>query len=501
MLKSKVNLIILTFVALIALNFLCRYFFFRLDLTENKEFTLSKASKEILKDLDEPVEVTAYFSDDLPVDIMKTREELSNLLNEFSNISKGKLSYKFIAPNQDPKSEEDAAKAGIRPVMINVRQKDQSKQQKAFLGAVIKVGEKTEPIPVIQPGTAMEYAFTTSIKKLVGKNKPKIGFIQGHGEPAIQELAQAYQELSILYGISSAYINNDTIDLSAYKTLILVRPTDSIPPADLQRLDQYLAKGGNLVIAFNEVEANIQAGMANPMNTGLKQWLQTKGLEVEDALVRDTHCGQVNVQQQQGFFSFSTPVQFPYLPLIQKFPVHPITKGLEQVMLEFASPMNFKGNAGVQFTPLVYTSDKSGREPAPLRFDIQRQWSNADFSEQHICVGALLEFNSSGSVPSKIVAISDGDFAINGRDQRKQNEDNISLLVNSIDYLSDDTGLIDLRTKSVATRPIEELSDSKRSTLKYLNFLLPMGLVIAYGLFRSNQNRRIRMQRMEERYN
>ncbi|MBK7360588.1 MAG: Gldg family protein [Saprospiraceae bacterium] len=185
----------------------------------------------------------------------------------------------------------------------------------------------------------------------MGKNKPLIGFIQGHGEPPIQELAQAYQELSILYNISSAYINTDTVDLSAFKTLILVRPTDSIPPPDLQRLDQFLSKGGNLILAINQVDANIQYGMANPMNTGLKEWLLTKGLEIEDALVRDTRCGQVNVQQQQGFFSFSSPVQFPYLPLIQKFPNHPITKGLEQVMLEFASPLNFKNAAGIQFVP------------------------------------------------------------------------------------------------------------------------------------------------------
>lgn len=110
-----------------------------------------------------------------------------------------------------------------------------------------------------------------------------------------------------------------------------------------------------------------------------------------------------------------------------------------------------------------------------------------------------MEGNLVGNQSSKLIVFGDGDFAINGRDQRRQNADNINLLVNSIDYLSDDTGLIDLRTKSVETRPIEELSDSKRSSLKYLNFLLPMGLVVAYGIFRSSQNRRIRMTRMEMR--
>ncbi|MBK8449215.1 MAG: GldG family protein [Saprospiraceae bacterium] len=435
MLKSKINLIVVVILLLLGVNYLAKYLFFRFDLTENHEFTLSKASKDILKNLDEPVEVTAYFSNDLPVDINKTRDELENLLIEFSNISKGKLTYKFEAPNEDPKLEEEAAKVGIRPVMINVREKDQSKQQKAFLGAVIKAGDKMEPIPIIQPGTAMEYAFTTSIKKLVGKNKPRIGFIQGHGEPAIQELAQAYQELSILYSISSAYISSDTVDLSAYKTLIMVRPTDSIPPADLQRLENYISKGGNLVLAFNEVDANIQAGTANAMNTGLKSWLQNIGVEVEDALVIDSRCGQVNVQQQQGFFSFSTPVQFPYLPLIQKFPSHPITKGLEQVMLEFASPLSYKGKEEVQFTPILYTSEKSSREAVPLRFEIQKSWTSNDFPEQNICVGAVLEGNILGSTSSKMVVITDGDFAVNGRDQRRQNPDNISVFVNSIDYL------------------------------------------------------------------
>lgn len=119
--------------------------------------------------------------------------------------------------------------------------------------------------------------------------------------------------------------------------------------------------------------------------------------------------------------------------------------------------------------------------------------------QKNICVGAVLEGNLVGNQASKLIVFSDGDFAINGKDQRRQNADNINLLVNSIDYLSDDTGLIDLRTKSVETRPIEEISDSKRSSLKYLNFLLPMGLVVAYGIFRSSQNRHIRMTRMEMR--
>lgn len=110
MFKSKINVILLAILVLLGINYASRYVFLRFDLTENNEFTLSKASKDILNNLDDAVEVTAYFSDDLPVDITKVREELENLLNEFSSISKGKFSYKFIAPNKDAQKEEEATK-------------------------------------------------------------------------------------------------------------------------------------------------------------------------------------------------------------------------------------------------------------------------------------------------------------------------------------------------------------------------------------------------------
>lgn len=498
MLKSRINQIAFVLIAFVGINYLGRYLFLRLDLTENKAFTLSPATKQTLRELDDPVEVTAYFSSNLPIDIAKSQEELDKLLNEYANLSKGKLTYRFVDPNSGGTSEEEANKEGIRPVMINVREKDQARQQKAYLGAVIKAGEAKEVIPVIQPGIAMEYAFTTGIKKLVGKNKPAVGFIQSYGAASLQELAQAYQELSILYQVSPVYALADTTDLSKFKTLVMIRPTDSIPPHVFDQIDRYLGQGGHFLLAYNQVDANMQYGVANATNSSIKNWLATKGLNVEDALVRDVRCGQVNVTQQQGFFSFSTPVQFPYLPLLQKFPAHPVTKGLEQVLLEFASPMQFANHPEWDYTPLLTSSERASREAVPLQFDVQRNWTDADFTEKNVPLAALLSAKQAGG--GSLVVISDGDFAVNGQDQRRQNEDNISLLVNGIDFLSDDTGLIDLRTKSVETRPIEELSDSKRTALKYLNFLLPIGLVVLYGIYRHSKNRNLRMRRMEERY-
>jgi len=330
--NTTASKIIVAILAFVALNFLARQFFFRLDLTKNQEFTLSPATKNILRNLDEKVKVTAYFSDDLPTDVGKTNQELKEILDEFYNLSKGQLEYEFIAPNDDPKKEEEAMKEGIQPVMINVREKDQAKQLKAFLGATIKVGDKKEIIPVIQPGTAMEYALTTNIKKLVAKNKPVIGFIQGHREASLQEMVQVYESLNILYSVESVYLTDST-QLNKYKTLVLVRPQDSIPASHFEMLNDYLGQGGNLLIATNQIEAELQTGQVTPSLSGVGNWLAEKGIVLENALVKDAACGSVQVQQQTGMFSFATPVQLPYLPLIQNFSNHPVTKGLERVII------------------------------------------------------------------------------------------------------------------------------------------------------------------------
>ncbi len=480
---------------LIALNFLSRQFFLRYDLTEDKQFTLSKATKDILrslKDGGEPVTITAYFSEDLPTDVAKVKRDFQDLLVEYANLSNGFVDYEFVNPVTDEQKQQ-AAQAGIQPVMINVREKDQMKAQQAFLGAVMKMGSRQDVIPVIQPGMAMEYALSTGIKKMAVVDKPSIGILTGFGGPGLQELGQAFQQLSILYNVEEIDLKaSETIE-PKFKTVALIAPKDTILAVELSKIDAYLQAGGNLYLAINAVEGDLQNQSGFPFDIGLAEWLRAKGLEVEPSFVLDEQCGSVTISQQNGFFTMQTPVAFPYLPLISNFADHPVAKGIEQIVLTFGSPVKPIGN--VKFTPIAYTSRQSAIEPAPVTFDIMRRWTTADFPLSNIVVAGVLEPGSGG----KIILVGDGDFPISG--QRGQNADNINFLVNGIDWLSDDTGLIDLRTKGATTRPIDPLEDGTRTLLKYLNFLLPILLVLIYGFIRFQKQRALRYRRMQENYN
>jgi len=194
----------------------------------------------------------------------------------------------------------------------------------------------------------------------------------------------------------------------------------------------------------------------------------------------------------------ATQLQFPYLPIITKFADNPITKGLEAVSLQFASPITFAGDSLLKFIPIAFSSEKSGSLKTPLYFDIQKQWKSSDFTMPGLAVAAIIEGKLSGKNNAKIVLVSDGDFAVGGSGGGNQlPQDNISLLVNSIDWLSDDTGLIELRTKGISSRPIKELESSTKTLLKWLNFLAPIILIIVYGLIRMQINHNKRIKRME----
>lgn len=503
--RKKVQTSILLVIGIVILvNLIVSRFFFRLDYTADQRYTLSKATKDILNQLNEPVTISAYFSEDLPPNIDQVRQDFRDMLVEYSSNSDGLIVYEFLNPSENQESEMKAQQSGIQPIMINVRERDQMKQQRAYLGALVQMGDRKEVIPFIQPGAAMEYALSTNIKKLSVKDKPSIAFLQGHGEATLASMPQLQNQLSILYSIESVQLTDSTGVPPNYKTLVVIAPNDTVPQLHFNYLDEFLNRGGRLLVALNTVEGDLSNGSGSKVYTGFETWLKLKGIEVEDNFVIDASCSNIMVRQQQGPFMMNTPVQFPYLPNITNFTKHPITDGIESVVLIFASPIRLTStDTSVVMYPLAVTSEKSGIQTPPLYFDVMKQWTLNDFTLSSLPVAVLAEGKSPATSGFKMVVFSDGDFAVNGEGQNAQqlSEDNISLMANSIDWLSDDTGLIELRTKGVTARPLDaSLEDGTKTLLKYLNFLLPIAFIIVYGVIRFQIKRKKRNELMNTEY-
>ncbi|MBD3408932.1 MAG: hypothetical protein GF419_01875 [Ignavibacteriales bacterium] len=489
--------------SLAALNLLSEELYFRLDFTADERYTLSDATIDLLESIDEPVTVTAYFSDDLPPAAAAAREDFRDLLAEYDRRSDGVVVFEFVNPNDDVERETEARQRGVVPVAINVRERDQAKRQIAYLGAVVSLGERSETIPLVEPGAAMEFALTSAIKKLVTPDKPAVAFIQGHGEPTLEMIPQAREQLSVSYELEPLSLDDSAGVPPHYGVVVWLAPRDSAPPAHLAAIDDFLARGGDLFLGINAVEGDMQTSMGRKTRTGVVEWLRDKGVAVEESFVVDAQCGAIYARQQQAGYTFNTPIDFPYFPIVSNFADHPATAGLEAAIFQFASPLAYVGDStDVAATELAWTTDKAGKQEPPVYFTSQRQWRATDFDEKRIPLAlALVRKVADGE--SRMIVVGDGDFAINGAGESAQRlqGDNVNLLANGVDWLADERGLAELRVKGVEARPIDpSLSEETKTFVKYLNFLLPVALVVGYGLFRANRRKRLRKLRQSTSY-
>ena len=497
--KNIIIQVLIVLAIVLVANLISNELYFRLDFTEDERYTFSDATLDVIDDVNGVITITAYFSEDLPAQLLKNKQDFQDQLVEYETRSGGNIVFEFISPNENEEMEREAQQNGVSPVMINVTERDQVQQMRAYMGAVLKMDDRVEVIPLIQPGAAMEYALTTAIKKISIADKPKIGFIQGYGEPTIESIPQLMEQLSVLYDVESFRLRDSASVPTYYRTLIWANPTDSIAPYDFSKIDSYLAQGGGLFLAHSMVEGDLQQGLlSKTTDVGLKSWLSQKGMDLGDQFIVDSQCAKVNVQQRKGFFTINSQVEFPYFPNVNNFADHPITKGMEGVMLPFASPISFNTNdTSWSQIPVMYSSARTGLVSAPSYIDVQKKWTDGEFTSGEKILSAGLDNGL-----SKIVAVTNGAFFVNGDSQRPQQQaaDNINLAANSIDWIADDTGLINLRTKGITSRPLDTVEDSTKSMLKYGNVFAPIFLLLIYAFIRKQRNNRKRQKWMQGNY-
>jgi ABC-type uncharacterized transport system involved in gliding motility auxiliary subunit len=343
-------------------------------------------------------------------------------------------------------------------------------------------------------------------------DKPKVGILQGHREPSLGAIPQLREQLQILYNVEPVRLTDTTNIPADVQALVLVNPKDTISMVEFTKLDRFMDQGGGILVAYDNFVGELNSGfISNPPDIGLKGWLGGKGIILNDQLVIDVNCASVGVPQQVGPFSMTAQIQFPYFPIISNFQEHPASGGIEALLLPFASTLNSSNvDSSRNVIPLAMTSAQSGTSGLPMMIDVQKEWDQSDFTAGTQNV-ALVSEGQAG----KLVVIGSGGFMVNGepamppgmpgqppqqQQQQQLNPDNINFVANIIDWMSDDTGLSDLRTKGITSRPLDPVEDSTKSLLKYGNVAAPILLVLLYGFQRRQRNLRKRQRWLEGKY-
>ncbi|HHF52986.1 MAG TPA: hypothetical protein ENL43_01310, partial [candidate division WOR-3 bacterium] len=182
--------------AFLLINIISTNWHARLDLTENKRYTLSSSTKEILKNLDDIVIVKVFFSENLPPYLLPIKEQLKDLLEEYKSYAHGKIQVEFFDPTKDKKLEQQAFRLGIPAIQVNVYEKDEIKAVRGYLGVAIFYEDKVEKIPVVKEASNLEYLLTSKILKLTAGKQRVVGIILGKGESKLEDFKVLKDTLS-----------------------------------------------------------------------------------------------------------------------------------------------------------------------------------------------------------------------------------------------------------------------------------------------------------------
>ncbi len=494
---------------LILVNIISIRLFTRLDLTSTKAYTLSDASKNLVRSLDDKFLVKAYFTSDLPSPYNNHRRFMQDQLDDFRAYGKGKFEYEFIDPSSKPEVEQEAQRYGIPPVQVQVLKNDKFQVEKAYMGLVFLYGDKQERLPVVQTFDKLEYDISSNVKKLTSRRLSKIGFLSGQYEPALDKMEEFRQTLSNQYEVT-------TVDLSGGKAvppdisvLTIVSPRRKFSDWEKYLIDQYIMRGGRVAFFIDKVDANLQQQAASPLDAGLDDLLETYGVRINADLVRDTRCANITVSQQSGFMIFQSQVPFPYFPMGSEFNQNNVlVKNLPAVMFYFVSSVDTTPAraSGVEIDVLLTSSRQSGRMHSPFMIVPTMQFTRDMFPEKHIPLAVTVQgpfkslyaqrpviIDTSVHTPidtanrlretsaAKIVVIGDGNFV---QHETMGSRDNLAFAGALIDWLTDDVGLTTIRTREVAAKPLDEIQEGTKTLVKSVNLAVPPLLVIVAGVLR-----------------
>lgn len=511
-------------VIIVLINLVAQNLFVRVDFTANERYSISTVTKNILSEIDDPVTVKIYYSEKFPRQLISVKQYVMDMLEEYRAYAGNRLEYEFIGlGSENPEKEREAISYGVQPVQANITESDEIKVQKIFLGIVFLYGDEKEVIPFAQNIEQLEYDMTGAIKKLTASVPAKAGWLTGNGEPELygqdQQFQSALAEIRKNYQLES--VNLTTVEKIGddISILIVMSPTERFTEADLYKIDQYLMRGGKMTVFANtnriDLKNQYMPVLPNPQN--LNDIFQKYGFSIDNQLVMDKQSFSVQAMQNLGPIQIPVSIAYPLAPRLTNFNAdNPIVSRMKEVGFFFVSRINTtidSANTQLSFTPLVSTSDKTGfAMPDPrtrmININPSQEYPDFLFREKNLPVAAVVDgmFNSAygnatpdtiiypdphraeTAMAGKIVVVGCGTLA----DPQFMVPSSMTFLLNTLDWLYDEHGLISIRSKNINPPQLETIEPSTKAIIKWVNILLAPILIVLFGIIRWMTRRKVK---------
>ena len=359
-------------------------FQFRLDMTEEKRYSISDATKNLLGRLEGDVVIEVYLAGELPSSFIRFQKGIRETLEEFAIYSTGSFDVRFVDPTQAQSTQarnqffQGLINQGIQPTNLSYSKDGQNTQKMIFPGAIVTYQGRELAVNLLKGSRAgnrdeiinqsiegLEYEFANTIQQLASSGRKRIGLVTGHDEPDSTLLGGLTNLVLSKYDLFRVNLPEKTTPLVGYDLLLITKPSAEFTDNEKFLLDQYVMKGGRLaffmdVLSINIDSALMSSSVAIPVKTNLEDLLFKYGVRINQNYVADLNAGQLpvitgNIGDQPQI----TMLDWPYFPVITNYGTHPVVRNMDAVMLKMASSIDTVKAPGVNKYPLFSSSANS----------------------------------------------------------------------------------------------------------------------------------------------
>ncbi|HUH48008.1 MAG TPA: gliding motility-associated ABC transporter substrate-binding protein GldG [Arenibacter sp.] len=529
-------------IVLVVLNVLGNIFYTRIDLTEDERYTLSGPALESIGEFDAPVIIDILLDGNLPPEFIRLKEETQQLLEEFATANNN-IKFTFVNPLEDVVSLDavmgDLQELGLTPTHITVEENGKVSQEIIFPWAMVNYGQKTVKVPLLKNKLGstteervnnsvqhLEYAFANAFTQLNIKEKKRVAVIKGNGELEDIFMADFLTTIRDYYNIGAITLDSVANDpqkvlnrLREFDLALVAKPTEAFTDGEKFVMDQFIVGGGRSIWLIDQVAMELDSlfnkqgtAMALPRELNLNDFFFKYGIRLNPNLVNDMYFTQIVLASGEGNDSQYNPVPWVYHPMVFSRNDHPINTNLEAVRFQFTGsldtlPSAYRTHVLLQSSPLSRTEGV----PRQISLDlINNPPAKEQYTEGNKPLAVLIEGNFTSTFTNrvkpiklkdirekgpdnKMIVIADGDIIKNqirngrplelGYDKWTNSYyGNKEFLINSLNYLLDDSGLINIRTKKVSIPFLdtEKISDQK-TNWQLINIGLPLVLTLIFG--------------------
>ncbi len=488
--KYKITLFILIIIFIFS-NIFVHYIPGRIDLTDEKIYSLSPATKNVLANLEEKVNIVLFSSGKFPADFQSLVRQVRDVLQDYKILGNGQIILEQKNPQKDVEILAQAQEFGIQEIQFNVRSKEELQLKNGYFGLVILFEHRHEAIPFLNNTSDLEYQLTSFIKKLTDKNKEKIVFLSGYDAKILtQDFNLLNQELSKQFIVEDFVFNEENNFLPENaKVLIVPGPKEELDQSLKMAIEDFINKGNSVLFLIDAVSINFEDLSVLPIENNFSLFLKDYGIEIEKNIVYDLRSNET-VRFGGGMLSFALP--YPFWPKIgPALESSLITSRLETLVMPWSSSIKINEkkalDKGFKVENLLATTKYAGEQKDEFFLSPQQKLSSQNLERKIMSV--VLEPKDDNS-KGKIIVLGDSDFLTDTF--LSSSPENLGFGIEIVSYLAQQESLAEIKLKQIAKRDLVFQDQTQIMFIKYGNMALVVLIPLLIGFWRFMRRRNLK---------